>query len=466
MNIHAISRSLAAATSLLAVPVMAAEKFGPLELSGFAKEEYSSCDNCSPGLLNPSPYDPRGVLFNTSTGPNPVPLPKLNQASAFNGHVGSNLGLIQLTARLSHEFDNAVSIEAVGSGRERNGAEDIPGRYVVDAYLGVAHPRRGALRIGTMTSRSWSRSDSFAYPLGLSNSWALSGAGYGVFPKAIRYSSRLFEVPLGKLALEASYAMSGKQDPINYATLKVGNPFEIEPPRPKLVELFAQFSNQKNLVELIFQTARGGVQSSFGQSPFVGSQGNTESPATTPGYRTPTQDVLILQGTYYRDEHWRLSYGARRSEWSGLQQQCDFGTFNPVPATGPKQGCFYDQGGWNYAQDGGMHHAIEYDQMLGVAYLRKLWVFTAGAVQMDRAFTHSPTEFGQSNRATFVNVGVYRKVPELSQYMEIYGGAARVMFWRPGPAPLSMPGNLAFFGADPRVVKWANGFTIGANFVF
>jgi len=41
---NAFSRSLAAATVLLAAPALA-EQFGPLEIAGFAKDEFSMCDN-------------------------------------------------------------------------------------------------------------------------------------------------------------------------------------------------------------------------------------------------------------------------------------------------------------------------------------------------------------------------------------------------------------------------------------
>ena len=468
MNNHASALFLALATVLVSTPAVASEKFGPLEVSGFLKDEFSSCDSCSEGVLNPSPYDPRGVL-------NP-PYPQVNQPRAFSGHTDANLGLAQLTAGLSHEFDNAVLIEAKASGRLRNGGPDIPGRYLIDGYLGITHPKWGSFKAGTMTARSWTRTDAFAYPIGLSNAWALTGAGYGVFPKAVRYTTKTFETRYGKLSLEATYALSGKQDPINKDFLEKtyaaqGTEIAEPAPRPKLLELFAQFSDEKNLIELIVQSSTGGLQSSFSQGSFVGSQGNTESLANstvaTPGYQTPHENVEILQGNYYYSPTWRGTWGAKRSEWSGQQQQCDFGFFNPAPAAPAlPYGCFYDQAGFNYASDGGLHHAIEYDGLLGLSYLRGLWAFTAGGVQMGKAYTHSPTEFGQSNRATFVNLGVYRRVPEISQYLEVYGGLGRVMFWRPGPAPLSLPGNLAFTNTDPRVQRYSDTLTLGANIVF
>ena len=51
MNTYALSRSLAVATVLLATPALAAQ-YGPFEIVGFVKDEYSLCDNCSEGLVN------------------------------------------------------------------------------------------------------------------------------------------------------------------------------------------------------------------------------------------------------------------------------------------------------------------------------------------------------------------------------------------------------------------------------
>ena len=89
----------------LAAAGAAADQFGPLEVSGFLKDEFSTCDNCSLGLVNPSAYDPRGVLAPIA------PNPPLNQGGP-SGFTSSNLGLAMLTLGLSHEFDNAFKVEA------------------------------------------------------------------------------------------------------------------------------------------------------------------------------------------------------------------------------------------------------------------------------------------------------------------------------------------------------------------
>jgi hypothetical protein len=445
VNLKAYTGCIALGAAFLAAPA-AAEQFGPLEVAGFVKEEFSRCDNCSPTLVNPSSFDPRGVLTNVN--------PPLNQGGETRTTT-ANLGLAMLTLGLSHEFDNAVKIQARGTSRVRNGGPDIFGHYMIDMYVGVSHPTYGSLDIGKMSTRSWTRSDSFAYPVGLSSAWAESGAGYGLVPEAIRYATREFEMSLGKIRFEATLGRADKRPPINPASSTVA------PPSPRMTELFVQFSNEKNLVELIYQDTKGGRQSSFAKGAFYGAQGNTNGPAAATGYRPPSETLLVLQGNHWFNPAWKLSYGIKRSEWSGQQQQCDYG---PVSAFG--FACYWDQAGFNYAVDQKLYKARETDYMAGVSYTRNIWTFTAGMVRMGKAKTENPTEWGQSNTATFSNVGVYRKVPEIYKNLEAYAGFGRVDFGRQGPAPLSMPNNTAFFGADPRIAKSANGITIGANLKF
>jgi hypothetical protein len=447
---QALSRSFAAALLLFAAPAFAIE-FGPLEIVGFAKDEVSFCDNCSLGLVNPSPFDPRGVIDFVN--------PMLNQGGK-SGDRSSNLGLAQLTLGLAYEFDNAVKIEARASGRVRNNGPDIFGNYLIDGYVGISYPKYGSLQVGKMSSRSWTRSDSFAYPIGLSSPWAESGASYGLFPEAVRYATREYEIPLGKIRLEGTYGRAKKRFPLNVID-PTGIAF-VPPPSPTIFELFIQYSNEKNLIEAVYQESRGGIQSSFAKGAFYGAIGNTNTAATSPGYEPPGQNVLIVQGTYWRNDRWKFNYGIKRSNWSGQQQQCDFGPNSPTTSA-----CFWDQAGFNYANDSKLYSAVEYDLMLGAAYnWRQPYVFTAGLVRMNRASTDNPTEWGQSNAAMFLNFGVYRKVPEISKYLEVYAGVGGVVFARQGPAPIGMPNNTAFGGVDPRTSKSSTSLTIGANFAF
>jgi len=446
VNTHALSRSLAAAIALLAAPALA-EQFGPLEVLGFVKDEYSLCDNCSSGLVNRSSYDPRGVLM--------PPDPMVNQGGDSE-ETGRNLFLLQLSLGLSHEFDNAVEIEAMATGRMRNSDADIYDNWLIDLYAGASHPRFGSLQVGKMASRSWSRSDSFAYPLGLSSPWAESGAGYGVFPEAVRYATREYEIGVGKIRFEGSYAQADKRKPLNPESLVKG------PPDPWLFEIFIQYSNQKNLIELIYQQSDGGRQSSFSKGAFYGAQGNTNGPVSSPDYEAPSESVLILQGNYWMNERWKFSYGLKRSEWSGQAQQCDYG-----PVTIAESQCYWDQPGFNYSSEINKNYdAVSWDLMLGAAYTRDKWTYTLGGVYLNEASTKNPTEWGQDNTATFLNLGIYRKMPEIYRNVEFYAGLGRVMYARQGPAPLSMPNNTAFGGVDPRTSESGNFLTLGANFTF
>ena len=446
MNSHAIPRALAVSAAMLAVAAHA-EQFGPLEISGFAKNEYHYCDNCSDGLVNRSPYDPRGVL-------NP-PDPMVNQAGR-SGNKWENLGLVQLSLGLSHEFDNAIRIEGVVTSRMRNWEADIYDNWVTDLYADIAHPKYGTLYVGKMTSRSWTRSDSFAYPLGLSSPWAESGAGYGILPEAVRYSTRLFETPIGKLKIEGSYGQADSRKPLNPQSSVA------PPPDPWIYEIFVQYSNEKNLIELIYQESSGGRQSSFSKGAFYGAQGNTNGLTSSPDYSTPTENVLMLMGTYWANPRWNFSYGVKRSDWSGQAQQCDYGPVSPVESQ-----CFWDQAGFNYSNDlNKMYDAVVYDFMLGAAYVpNNKWTFTAGGVYLNKASTRNPVEWGQDNSATFLNLGIYRKVPEIFKNIEVYAGIGRVMYDQQGPAPLSMPSNTAFGGVDPRASKSGNIITLGINFL-
>jgi hypothetical protein len=451
VNNYAARLSLAVASILLATAPATAEQYGPLEVVGFLKNEYSFCDNCSAGIVNPSAYDPRGVLS--------PPVPMVNQGGDSE-NTGRNLFLAQLTAGLSHEFDNAVKLEAKTSARMRNTDADIFDNWFTDIYGGISHPTYGSLQVGKMSSRSWTRSDSFAYPLGLSSPWAESGAGFGLYPEAVRYATPEFEIPFGKIRFEASYAEADTRKPLNPGSLVE------DPPDPSLYEIFIQYSNEKNLVELIYQDSEGGRQSSFAKGAFYGAQGNTNGLVSSPDYEEPSENVLILQGTYWMNESWNFTYGLRRSEWSGQAQQCDFGPVSTVQSA-----CFWDQPGFNYSDElDKVYSARSWDAMLGGGYNRGKWTYTAGGVYLDKASTRNPVEWGQENTAIFVNLGIYRDLPELSFggifKMEAYAGLGRVMYGRQGPAPLSMPSNIAFGGVDPRTSESGNFLTIGANLNF
>jgi hypothetical protein len=421
-----------------------------LSVFGFIKVEGYRNTNQSEGLVNCGyTNDPRGV-FGTYCQPGPA-----KTASP------TPLDLEQLGGALSHEFDSAWKIEGRLSYRMRNGYPDIVGEPLVEGSVAVSHPVYGELRGGTMLSRSWSRSDSFSYPLGMSTPWSESGAGYSLFKKAIRYSGPMLEFDGGrKLLLEATLATND----IRYAqsAFLPTTTYDQAPPRPKLWELFAQYADSSNLVEYVFQKSRGGQQSSWAKGPFVGDVGNADGLGIiAPGaYTLPTENVHILQGDHYFNPSWKGTLGIRRNSWSGTAYQCDY-----VPGTG----CYFPSG-FNNGEPGTAnniaHAAWSVDVMGGISNFRGLWTYYAGFVQLNKAYTSTPTEYGQSNTATYINLGINRRLPEVYKNLQVYAGLGHVRFGSLGPAPLSMPSELAFFGVDPRSHSSAYLLTVGTGLTF
>ena len=416
-----------------------------LSISGFADGEYGISTHRSEGLLN-CRYtpDPRGVFGKGITG-GPFCQPGPAQTAS-----GPPLNLIAVSAGLSHEFDSAWKIDGKITTRDRDGAADIYGNTVVEKNIAASHPVYGELRFGTQMSRSWSRSDSFTYPLGMSSAWSETGAGYGVLKEATRYTAAPIEILGSKLVLEGTFATNN----INFAHNAYTVLYNEQPPRPKLGELFAQFANDVDLIELIWQDSRGGSQSSFAKGAFIGDPGNADN---LPGYSAPHQNVTILQGDHYFSPAWKLTLGAKRSYWSGEMRQCDY-------VTGI--GCYFSTEGFNNDVSNTAHRAIEYDFMGGLSYFSGPWTYTAGFVRYSMAYTKTPTEWGQSNTADYFHLGLYRQVPEVSQHLQVYGGLGYVHFGALGPAPDSMPNELANFGTDPRNQTSSLSATVGVLFKF
>jgi hypothetical protein len=424
-------------------------------ISGFVKEELHVGSNQSKGLVDCNfTDDPRGV-FGQHCQPGPA-----NTAS----HEPFNLSA--LTGDLSHEFDSAWKIAGRLTFRLRNNNADIVGQDKVEENLAVNHPRYGELRAGSMLTRSWSRSDSFSYPIGLSSAWSETGAGYGVVRKALRYTGPMMELEGGKkLLIEGTYATENP----NYSHHYLSTPtYNEATPTPKQWEIFAQYADTSNLVEYIYQQTKGGKQSSFGKGLLVGDVGNADGLGIgKPGdYTSPAESVHILQGNHYFNTNWFTTFGIKRNYWSGVAFQCDF-----APLPDGTSGCYFPSGfsntlsATNPSLNTG-HSTWSIDIMGGISRMDGLWTYSAGFVRLNKAFSQTPTEYGQSNTATFLNLGVYRRMPELYKNLQVYAGLGQVRFGRYGPAPTSMPGELAISGVDPRSNRFGNSVTIGAGLTF
>ncbi len=422
--------------------------FATASFSGFVKEELHANTNQSKGLVNCGfTNDPRGV-FGSFCQP--------GEAESAS-HRPFNLA--GLSGDLSHEFDSAWKISGHQRYRLRNGQADIVGQTIVEQNLAVSHPVYGELRAGSMLTRSWSRSDSFSYPVGLSSAWSETGAGYGFVRKALRYTGPMLELEGGKkLLLEVTYATDNTRLARNASLVS----YDETTPRPKQLEIFVQYADASNLVEYIFQDTRGGQQSSWGKGPLVGDVGNADGLGLiVPGtYTRPTESVQILQGNHYFDGNWVATLGIKRNYWSGVAYQCDFATY-----------CYFPSGFnntlsvTNPSLNGG-HSAWSLDVMGGLSRMDGLWTYTGGFVRLNKTYTQTPTEYGQSNTATFINLGIYRRMPEVYKDLQLYGGLGQVRYGHYAPAPISMPSELAIAGVDPRSHRFGNSLTLGAGLTF
>ena len=447
------------------------------ELAGFAKVEWSTVGEAKkviPDRLSAFTFDNRNALT----------LPAVGQTTP--GPKSSKLTMHQLTFAISHEMDSALALEARLTHRWRSSlrlgdfltrtpdvdyktGSDISEMDFYEKFVGISRPDLGALRIGTQLSKTWSRSDSFSFPIGLSSQWADSGAGFGILPSAVRVTSPIFEDGSGKLSAELTVATNDlNTNNVVQDRAFVGTaPFSPDPTRPKLVELFFQYSRDKHLIELTVQSASGAKQTSFGKSALVGWIGDPDTAPTAPTKPRragkPSQSVVLLQGSYWPDTENMLTWGVRRNRWSGSAPSCNW-DFAPV---GPK--CLFGiDAGFNYgsaALDYRGFKAETRDVMLAWSHYQGPVTYSVGGVYFGKAKSDNPIEWGQSNSAFSLNLGISRRVPELLKGMSVAAGLAIDQFSRLGPAPLSMPGN-SFLSTNSLYDRRGYSLTLGTTVAF
>ena len=251
------------------------------EISGFVKVEATRASE-TPRQISPNDslykYDQRNAF---------VPVP----SNPTLGSRSSSLALQQLALGYSHETEGAVTFEARASYRWRSTADlgewfsasdvsyrsgkGLANRDWFEKFIGVSRPDLGFVRYGTQLSRTWARSDSFSYPIGLANQWAGTGAGFSVMPEALRLTSKPFEDGIGKLTFEVSLGRDRLNTDIVQQNRLTQSNIAYQPgaTEPRLVELFLQYSRERHLIEFTLQNVTGARQSSFGKAPLVGIAG-------------------------------------------------------------------------------------------------------------------------------------------------------------------------------------------------
>ena len=210
----------------------------------------------------------------------------------------------------------------------------------------------------------------------------------------------------------------------------------------------------------------GARQTSFGKAPLVGWIGDPDAMSVGGAWLPrragkPGQSAAVLQGNYWPNPQNMLTYGARHNRWTGSAASCAYDTVQRVCLFGLDPG--FNYGDLNSDYTG--YRASNYDLMLGWSHYRGLYTYTAGGVYYGRASSANPIEWGQSNTALSLNLGIYRKLPEVHKGASVYGGIGWSRVSRLGPAPVSMPDNL-FLGFNSHYDRSGSAATVGFNLVF
>lgn len=414
----------------LASPAMGmALDFGPFSLTGFGKVEFQRGSNHCPDCQVFPAEDKQRQWAD-----------ELVPQATFRT-TETHVTLLQPYLGAKFDLGRGVKLQGLLSQRWRDGKVDIPG-YVYERNVALSHEDYGSLRIGDMTTRSWSVAD---YPygsnIGVSDAWASSGAGYGLVKNAVRYTSRLLDVGNGDLVLEATYGL-GNTD------------FHIH--KPRFWEFYAQYHQGDLVLDAMLQDTRNGNPQAWGHGPFGGPTASADDDRKVGGNG---QSIAMLMGRYQVDSRIELSAGIRRNRWSGA--------YAVVTSTGTPQlwnNMFnVDWGGTMNGVANPGYAATSVDLMAGLRYRMGAWTASTGLAYLGKASTNNPSERGQSNSALVNTLGLNY---DFGNGFQAYGLAGMVHYSRRGLSPMSMPSNSAFTNVDSRTTRTGNWFGAGMTYTF
>jgi predicted porin len=428
--------SVLAAGMALGGPALAID-FGPFSLTGFAKVE----------VTQTSPYcKDNSCQFEPLAGKEFIWADELVQGKSY-GSGTQTLTLFQPYLAYKQDLPRGFKVSALLSQRWRDGKEDFKG-FLYDKSIALSHEDYGRLSYGAMLTRAWSMADyPFGSNIGLSDPWASSGAGYGLLTRALRYTSRPFDVAEGDLVLEATY------DPGESGWSKN---------KPRFVELWAQYTRGDLQINAMFQDSKNGTPSAFSHGPFTGPFYN---PIVDPLIGGNSQGIAMLMATYQVDSKLELSAGLRGNRWSGAYAKFLYSASNnPLGNFDLWNNPFNVD--WSQDLGGGIYKgypATSLDLVLGARYKFGKWAASTGMLHLGAAATGNPSDRGQSNSATINTLGLSY---DYGRGLQVYGTAGMVNYARRGLAPTSMPANFAFSGIDSRIKTRGTWFGAGAVYTF
>ena len=407
-------------------------EYGPFSLNGFAKVEVQRGSNhCPDCQVFPNEDKQRywadelvpGAPFHTT-----------------NTHVT----LIQPYLGAKFDIGGGFKLSGLLSQRWRDGSPDIPG-FWYDKNVAVSHDDYGSLRVGSMTTRTWSVAD---YPygtnIGLADEWGSSGAGYGLLAHAIRYTARPLDVFDGDLVLEATYDQGNRDFKRN---------------KPSFWEFYAQYHRGDLVVDAMYQDTRNGTPSAWSHGPFTGLTPFSEDDGKLGG---SGQSIAMAMARYQVDAKLEVSGGIRRNRWSGayavITKFTSFAQWNNMFNVD-----------WTNDLGGGVYKgysSTSVDVMGGARYRMGKWVASAGVARLGKGSTDNPSARAKDMNSNTATVGSLGLNYEFGNGFQVYGMAGMVHYGHLGLSPISMPGNAAFTNVDSRVTQNGNWVGLGAVYAF
>jgi hypothetical protein len=426
--------------------------FGPqgeFSLTGFAEETITMqgayCGGCQVAASGAS----RQVRASDAI----IPGKQYGDATLTNWQVQPYLGYkrdigegYKVSALLSQRWRRG-GVNGVADATEvrYGGTVDVPD-YWYEKNIALAHEDWGSVRIGSMTTRSWSVADyPYGTQVGLASAWSSSGAGYGMLGSAVRLGSVLLDVADGDLFLEATY----DQGNTNFTRLK-----------PEFWELYAQYHRGDLVVDAMLQDAKNGGPGAWGHAPFSSvtpfavddmalQYDGTGVGAPLKGNQ---QNIAMLMARYQASSQLEVSGGLRYNYWSGA---------NSVYSVASNWTTAFNADFKTTAYTG--YAASSYDALLGARYRTGPWMFYTGMVYLGSASTGNPSQRGQGNSARINTLGANYDFGRGLMFGSTLGV---VHYAYLGLAPLSMPGNAAFSNVDSRITQDGRWLTLGFVYAF
>ena len=436
--------------------------FGPFSLTGFAKVEVNRTSKvCGGGggysLSSVGTSDSTCQLFPAENRERPW-----SDALASGREFGTRNSSITLAQPyLGAKFDlpRGFKLQGLISQRWRDGKIDLPGTWY-EKNVAISHDDYGSLRIGAFPTRAWAFADyPFASDFSSGDTWASTGAGYGLNTQAIRYTARTLDVMDGDLVLEATWDRGSTEFKRN---------------KPRFLELWARYYRGDLKLDVMVQDTRNGGPNSWGHAPFTGVfyDAQYDSKIGSSG-----QSMAMVMGRYQINSNFEVGAGLRHNRWSGayavcidfIDGQCRYNNFFNVDFFGKDANGVGSPG---YPQ-------TTNDFTLGVRYVNGPWSASTGMVYLSKASTNNPSERGQSNSLLKGSIGggynfgnglvAYASVSASAYGQQPQAWGCNIQENRPANsctlAPRSVPDNNAG-GGDARVSRYSNGFSAGLTYSF